>query len=249
MIFDLRRPTLAVSRLLIALLAVVVLAGPAFADADLPKVDIVFATGAEADELLARAEEKTPFWRLMRGFVSERELTFCGVATAAMTLNALDVKPPPSPEIHPFSVFDQYNLFTAEALAVKSVGEIQRSGLTLEEVAAILRSHGAEVAVRHAGEYSLAQFREEARAALRGDGSIVTVNFARAGLGMEGPGHHSPLAAYDEASDRFLMLDVARYEWPPSWVRAEDLYRAMNTRDDDAGKQRGWLVVRAQGSP
>ncbi|MFW6342968.1 MAG: phytochelatin synthase family protein [Halothiobacillaceae bacterium] len=237
------------SALLVALLFGLLPVGPALADVDRPAVDVVFATGSEADALLARSDEKAPFWRLLRGFVSERELTFCGVATAAMTLNALDVKPPPSPEIHPFSVFDQYNLFTAEALAVKSVGEIQRSGLTLAEVAAILRSHGVKVAVRHAGEAPLEQFRREARAALAGDGSIVTVNFARAGLGMEGPGHHSPLAAYDAESDRFLMMDVARYEWPPSWVRAEDLYNAMNTRDDDAGKTRGWLVVRKGGQP
>jgi hypothetical protein len=161
-----------------------------------------------------------------------------------MALNALGVTPPPSPEIHPFSVFDQHNIFTAEALAVESVGDILRSGLTLAEVAGILRAHGAEVGVRHAGDAPLEQFRQEARASLRGDGSIVTVNFARAGLGMEGPGHHSPLAAYDAESDRFLILDVTRYQFPPSWVRAADLYHAMHTRDDDAGKNRGWLVVR-----
>ena len=32
---------------------------------------------------------------------------------------------------------------------------------------------------------------------------------------------HSPLGAYDEKADRFLILDVARYKYPPVWVTAE----------------------------
>jgi Phytochelatin synthase len=59
------------------------------------------------------------------------------------------------------------------------------------------------------------------------------------------------LAAYDEKADRFLVLDVARYKYPPVWVKASDLFDAMNTVDSvNAGKTRGYvLVTKASVSP
>jgi hypothetical protein len=36
-------------------------------------------------------------------------------------------------------------------------------------------------------------------------------------------------------------LDVARYKYPPSWVKTTDLWNAMNTDDSDSGKKRGYL--------
>jgi hypothetical protein len=65
-------------------------------------------------------------------------------------------------------------------------------------------------------------------------------------LGQEIGGHISPLAAYDAKSDRFLVLDVARYKYPPVWVRTADLFGAMNTVDkDNNGKTRGFVLVSA----
>lgn len=59
--------------------------------------------------------------------------------------------------------------------------------------------------------------------------TFVAVNFHRPKLGQEGTGHISPLAAWHEASDRFLVLDVSRHRYPPAWVAAADLFSAMNT--------------------
>ena len=68
-------------------------------------------------------------------------------------------------------------------------------------------------------------------------------------LGEERGGHISPLGAYDEKADRFLILDVARYKYPPVWVKTSDLFDAMNTTDsDNNNKTRGYAVVLAQGS-
>jgi hypothetical protein len=47
----------------------------------------------------------------------------------------------------------------------------------------------------------------------------------------EGGGHFSPLAAYHEESDSFLVMDVARYKYPPFWVHADLLCQAMATPD------------------
>jgi hypothetical protein len=39
----------------------------------------------------------------------------------------------------------------------------------------------------------------------------------------------SPLAAYEAKADLFIILDVARYEYPPVWVTTTDIFDAMNT--------------------
>ena len=66
-------------------------------------------------------------------------------------------------------------------------------------------------------------------------------------MGQEKGGHISPLAAYDIESDRFLILDVARYKYPPVWVTTADLFAAMKTTDsDNENKTRGFVLVTAQ---
>ena len=58
----------------------------------------------------------------------------------------------------------------------------------------------------------------------------MIVNYYRKAMGEEVGGHISPLAAYDVKADRFLVLDVARYKYPPVWVKTADLFAAMNPR-------------------
>ena len=53
------------------------------------------------------------------------------------------------------------------------------------------------------------------------------MDFDRKVLHQKGSGHFSPLAAYHEAEDRFLLMDVARYKAPPCWVKAESEARAV----------------------
>lgn len=71
----------------------------------------------------------------------------------------------------------------------------------------------------------------------------LIVNYHRTGVGQKGGGHFSPIAAYHEKSDSFLVYDVARYKYPPSWVNTKELWNAMNTIDSDSGKTRGYLLV------
>ena len=71
----------------------------------------------------------------------------------------------------------------------------------------------------------------------------VLVNYHRKVLDQEGGGHISPLAAYDEASDSFLVLDVNPNRgktW--AWVPARRLIAAMRT--PDTLENRGYLLLR-----
>lgn len=99
----------------------------------------------------------------------------------------------------------------------------------------IRHSPAMRVTTVHANETTCAEFRRTARAALASGGGVVT-NFSRQALGYTTSpfaGHCSPLAAYHEASDSFLVMDVAIQSWEPVWVPAPLLFKGMNTTGQD----------------
>lgn len=72
---------------------------------------------------------------------------------------------------------------------------------------------------------------------------FLVVSFARGTLGQTGDGHFSTVAAYDAQTDSCLILDVARFKYPPYWAPLVDLYAAMEPVDPVTGQARGWLTV------
>jgi hypothetical protein len=93
----------------------------------------------------------------------------------------------------------------------------------------------------------VAPFREAAKAALGARDRFVLINFSRGTMSDDGQGggHFSPLAAYHEETDSFLVMDVARYKYPPFWVDADLLWRAMATTDTVSERPRGYVVIDA----
>lgn len=75
--------------------------------------------------------------------------------------------------------------------------------------------------------------------------AFVVVSFCRAKLGQTGSGHFSPVAAYHAASDSVLVLDVARFKYPPYWVPVTDLWAACSAVDPATGRARGWFRLTA----
>ncbi len=200
-----------------------------------------------AEKIFAEAKAKAGFWKLMHFYESQNDQTYCGVASAAIILNSLDIESPPAPAIYPFRKFDQSNFFTEAVLAIKPPKLVHLSGLTLEELASMIRTYGVTVDAHHAAPpMDLDGFRAIASAALADPKARVLMNYHRKYVGQEGAGHHSPLAAYDATSDRFLVLDVARYKLPPVWIPAADLWTSMSTEDSDAKANRGFLVIRTK---
>lgn len=76
---------------------------------------------------------------------------------------------------------------------------------------------------------------------------FVAVSYSRKIVGQTGSGHFSPIGAYypsiDGKSDMVLILDVARFKYPPHWVSVDLLYQAMNTPDSLTGTKRGWVLL------
>mmetsp|Transcript_2978 Transcript_2978/g.8391 ORF Transcript_2978/g.8391 Transcript_2978/m.8391 type:complete len:343 (-) Transcript_2978:166-1194(-) len=63
-------------------------------------------------------------------------------------------------------------------------------------------------------------------------------------LNQTGDGHYSPVGGYHAGKDMVLLLDVARFKYPPHWVPVEVLYNAMLLEDSATGSPRGYFVVR-----
>jgi len=56
-------------------------------------------------------------------------------------------------------------------------------------------------------------------------------------------GHFSPIGGYHAGRDMALILDVARFKYPPHWVPLTLLWEAMDTIDKASGLRRGYALV------
>jgi hypothetical protein len=206
--------------------------------------DLIALDSDEGKALLIGAEARADYFPLSMHFVTQANPAFCGPASIAMVLNALGVPRPASDNTLGLGLFDQENVFTPRTEAVKPKAEILRRGMTVDELGALLGAHGLDAEVVHAADSSLYAFRRMAVAQLEERDRFVLVNYLRKAIGQDAGGHISPLGAYDADSDRFLILDVTRYKYPPVWVGAEALFAAMNTPDsDNDDKSRGYVIV------
>ncbi|KAF8014209.1 hypothetical protein BT93_H0142 [Corymbia citriodora subsp. variegata] len=62
-------------------------------------------------------------------------------------------------------------------------------------------------------------------------------------FGKTGTGHFSPIGGYHAGSDMVLILDVARFKYPPHWVPLTLLWEAMDTVDKTTGQRRGFMLI------
>jgi len=117
-------------------------------------------------------------------------------------------------------------------------------GLNIGQIANTLRCHLDSTADAGDGTWSVethyvdathatvGKVRYDLKNALIDPSSRVLVNYDRTIIGQKGGGHWSPVGSYSEKWDAFLLLDVAKYKYPPVWIPAERLFAAMATLDD-----------------
>jgi hypothetical protein len=205
--------------------------------------EVVYLDTARGAALFDGAATKEHFWTLVRYFISEKFLTYCGIASSVTVLNSLGVEAPEDPQIYPYTMFTQENLFTDAVLHHRRPVEVEKHGNTLEQLALILGSFPVDVETHFAADLEPESARDLLVDTLRDPDRRVIVDFDRKHLHQKGSGHFSPLGAYHEGEDRFLIMDVARYKLPPSWVTADTLYEALSGEDPDSGKSRGFVTV------
>ena len=211
----------------------------------LPESQIAFSS-PEGRLLFAEALANgtlSGFFPLIEQFHTQADPAYCGLASLVMCLNAL--------AIDPGRVWrGPWRWFSEELLdCCTPLDKVKQTGLSLDEVACLARCNGAETTLYRAEEYDLATFRNAIEQVSRRDDKVLVTSYARPALGQTGDGHFSPIGGYHSSRDLVLLLDVARFKYPPHWVKVKDLYFSMREPDKSTGRSRGWLQLSRRGMP
>lgn len=228
-----------VQRKLIAALLGLTLAGPALAD------DLVYLTSEEGEARLLGTEINRDYFPLASYLEFEQVLTFCGPASVAAVANSLDIARPSPDRLYPWTLFTQDTLFNEANQKLKPYAMVEHEGLTLAELDTFIENLGMKAEHHFADETSVDALRDALKATLSDRNARFIANYSRKALPQDGDGHISPVAAYDEATDSVLILDVAKYKYPPVWVSVETLHAAMMLTDSGSNRSRGFVVVSA----
>jgi len=143
----------------------------------------------------------------------------------------------------PYAYFTQSNYFTSDVVKIISPQTVLQMGMTREQMAETLVAQGVRAESIAGDTLNDESLRTLLQKALLDDGQFVLANYLRANLGQVGGGHWSVLAAFDAQSDRVLILDVAKYKYPPAWVNISTLRQAIATIDTTSNKARGLVIV------
>src|SRR5689334_13027245 len=80
-----------------------------------------------------------------------------------------------------------------------------------------------------------ASFRASLHAACTRTDIHMVASFSRAVLGQTGAGHYSPIAGYHIERDMCLILDVARFKYPPYWLPVSTMWKSICEKDPETG--------------
>jgi glutathione gamma-glutamylcysteinyltransferase len=187
--------------------------------------------------------------------MNQSDPAYCGITTLLVVLNSMAVDPQTIRWRGGWRYYANEDVLLSHCCFARE--RIQRVGITMEEFQQLAHCQGVQkVQLKRPTSYTMDDFRRDVEATLSSSDaaavaavadstSFLVVSFSRAALGQTGDGHFSPLAAYHAASDSVLVLDVARFKYPPYWVSVHDLYHAMIPPDPATvnHESRGWFVM------
>nr|AGC82138.1 phytochelatin synthase [Suaeda salsa] len=177
------------------------------------------------------------FFKLVSYYQTQSEPAYCGLATLAVVLNALGIDPGRKWK-GPWRWFDESMLDCCEPLE-----KVKVSGISFDKVACLARCNGAEVDTFRANESTIDNFRKYVISCTSSENCHMIVSYHRGILNQTGTGHFSPIGGYHAGNDMVLILDVARFKYPPHWVPLTLLWDAINTVVAASGLHRGFMLI------
>lgn len=225
-------------------LALTCLTPPVRAEGPLPlPATLLSLEQSDGQQRLRHSDYSQAYWPLADHFETQKNQAYCSVASSVVVLNALGV-PRPETLLYPdYPYFTQLEFFQTVPDRLATAEGVSREGMTLAQLASVLGEFPVRVESHPADSLTLEQFRDLLKGNLGHTDRFLLLNFNRRIIGEAGGGHWSPLGAYDAASDSVLILDVARYKYPPVWVPVEAAYQAALSEDSVSRKSRGILLV------
>lgn len=201
------------------------------------------------------------FFLISSGLDSQINQAYCGVATVVAILNSLrfikttdeddgvDVPVDPNFDPYPYATqIDVFNNCTRQTVISHTGGGpgvdgilTPPYGLNMDQVSKLLQCHlqstktyDWKVSIQYVDNthQTVGKMKFDLKNALFDPNSRVLVNYDRETVGQVGGGHWSPVGSYSDSIDAFLILDVAKYKYPPVWIQSERLFDAMSTQDE-----------------
>ena len=190
------------------------------------------------------------FFNYQQGWEAQINQAYCGVASSMAVMNSLRGKIilPQDPVYVPYPWATQRTLIQNECVRanVYDVNKMKQVfwGLGLDMATTLLNCHlqgQGYIATAHhvdpaTSNGTALQLRSIFLEALKNEDTRIIINYDRGGItqGPMGHGHFSPIGAYNDEHDAFLVMDVAKYKYSPVWVPTVKLLRGIATMDSCA---------------
>jgi glutathione gamma-glutamylcysteinyltransferase len=200
-----------------------------------------------------------PFLSLSSCYNTQSQRSYCGLSTLAIILNAFRIDPSRLLET-PQRWYTEDLLHSCRPLEL-----VEKIGITMEVFQCLALRNGANCEITRPKDDNkdYVNFHKAICCSCTGNEDkenvygafverenqheVVAVAYDRYSLDMlglaPGIGHYSPVGAYDKETDSVLVLDVARYKYPPHWVPIQLLFKAMLPVDQETGKSRGYFTL------
>ncbi|XP_051120789.1 glutathione gamma-glutamylcysteinyltransferase 2-like isoform X2 [Andrographis paniculata] len=206
----------------------------------LPSPPAVDFSSSEGKKLFTEAIQNgtmESFFKLISYFQTQSEPAYCGLASLSMVLNALSIDPGRKWK-GPWRWFDENMLDCCEPLE-----RVKDKGISFGKVVCLAHCAGGNVKAFRTNQSTIQDFRKYVMACSSSDDCHVISSYRRGVFNQTGTGHFSPIGGYHAERDMALILDVARFKYPPHWVPLSLLWEAMNTVDESTGQHRGFMLV------
>ena len=201
------------------------------------------------------------FFALSEQFITQSDPAFCSLSSLAMVLNALNYDPKRVWKGSWRWVSEE--MLQCEASQIKSgqscchnLDTIRQNGMDFSGFESLALCHEVNIdSVRVTPEYgsqpsNFNSFRKvliDVSTSDKADHFIVA-NFSRKALGQTGDGHFSPIGGFHIEKNLVLIMDVARFKYPPYWVPLDQLWQSMQWSDKFSGLSRGYFKISTSNS-
>lgn len=192
------------------------------------------------------------FFPLSEQFITQSEPALCSLSSLAMVLNALSFDPKKIWKGAWRWVSEDMLRCDAAHACGHSFEKIKSGGMDFNEFESLANCHGVQIQSNRAIQSStksytegLEKFRNDVKAISSSDlaKAFLIVNFSRKHIAQTGSGHFSPIGGYHSDKDLVLVMDTARFKYPPFWVPTEELWKSMSPVDTNTGQERGYFKI------
>ncbi|KAK3193493.1 hypothetical protein Dsin_024803 [Dipteronia sinensis] len=202
-----------------------------------PAIDFASSEGKQLFFEAIQGGTMEGFYRLISFFQTQSEPAYCGLASLSMVLNALAIDPGRKWK-GPWRWFDESMLDCCEPLE-----KVKEKGISFGKLVCLAHCGGAKVEAFRTNQSTINDFRKHVIRCAASDDCHVISSYHRAAFEQTGTGHFSPIGGYHAGKDMALILDVARFKYPPHWVPLTLLWEAMDSVDEATGQCRGFMLI------